>query len=379
MTIQFGSTLRHLRKEKGLTQEQLAAQLNVTFQTISNWERDESWPDLSMLPVLAGFFGVTTDALLAVDRAANEQRVQDILDAYDGHKPDTGRELLPVLKNAVGEFPLDFRLWVRYMEALLYCARGLGGGKAVAKEVREIYENIDAHCTNDAIRMGAKRLYVMHLHSLAQPLEPGGPLGRPELQQEAERILSEMPSLRTCREHIAVMVSLPGEAHLRANQEELVSLVWMIDHALCHHDVYGHAFPGEEETFAYAREIVFAHEWILRLMELVFPDGDYGKLAPRLVYSYGYLAFYSAILGEYDKAFDAMRRSAQLAAAFDTQPQVVVHTSPLVRGLPFDKSTHDRGMAARMKVLLGERYPWPAGFKEDERFEKIMAEIAQFS
>ena len=372
MTIRFGETLRNLRKGKGLTQEQLAERLNVSFQTISNWERDESWPDLSMLPVLAGFFGVTTDALLGVNEEENERQIVELIEAYDNHKPDTAREHLPKLKAALGECPLDYRLWIRYMEAKLYCARGLEGGKAVAKEIREIYANIDAHCTNDAIRMGAKRLFVMHLHSLAQPLEPGGPLGRPELQQEAERILSEMPNLRACREHVATMVSLPGEDHLRAVQEELVSLVWMIDHALCHHDVYGHAFPGEEATFAHAREIVFAHEWILRLMELVFPDGDYGKLAPRLVYSYGYLAFYSAILGEYDKAFDAIRRSARLAAAFETQPQVVVHTSPLLRGLPFDKSTHDRGMAERMKVLFGERYPWPEGFREDERFGQVM-------
>ena len=373
MNIRFGESLRRLRRAKGLTQEQLAARLNVSFQTISNWERDESWPDLSMLPVLAGFFGVTTDDLLGVDKAANERRVQDILDAYDAHKPDSAREYLPVLKAAVGEYPLDFRLWVRYMECLLYCGgSGLKFPQETHREARAIYENIDAHCTNDRIRMWAKRLFVMHLHSLAQPLEPGGPLGRPDLQAEAEAILGEMPDLRACREHVATMVSLPGENHLRANQEELVSLVWMINHAICHHDVYGHAFPGEEATFAHARDIVFAHEWILRLMALVFPDGDYGRLAPRLVYSYGYLAFYRAVLGEYDAAFDAMRSGAQLAAAFDAQPQVVVHTSPLFKGLAYDKISQDRGMAERVKELFGERWPWPEGFKEDKRFGEIL-------
>ena len=368
MTIQFGPTLRRLRKEKSLTQEQLAARLNVSFQTISNWERDESWPDLSMLPVLAGFFGVSADALLGADKAADERRVQDILDAYDAHKPDTSREHLPVLKSALAGHPTDYRLWVRYMEARLYNARGLEGGKAVAEEARAIYENIDAHCTNDRIRMWAKRLFVMHLHSLAQPLEPGGPLGQPDLQAEAESILNEMPDLRACREHVATMVSLPGEDHLRAVQSEIASLVWMLTHAICHHDIYGRAFPGEEKTFQSAKEILYAENVTLRLLDLFYPDGDYGKNTFMVIYSMGYQAFYNAVLGDFGEAFAAMRRSLEQALAFDALPRVTAHTSPLFKGLPYDKITQDRGMSARMKELFGERYPWPEAFKSDERF-----------
>jgi len=373
MTICFGESLRRLRKEKGLTQEALAARLNVSFQTISNWERDESWPDLSMLPVLAGFFGVTTDALLAVDKAANERRVQNILDAYDAHKPNTAKEHLPVLKAAASEFPTDFRLWVRYMEALLYCG---GGGlkfpRETEKEVRSIYEKIDAHCPNDRIRAWATRLFVMHLHSLARPLEPGGPLGRPDLQAEAERLLSEMPDLRACREHVATMVSLPGEDHLRAVQGEIASLLWMLTHAIAHHDVYGHTFPGEEATHQYANEILFAMDINLRLLELYYPDGDYGKNSFAMIYSMGHQAFYNAVLGKFDEAFAAMRRSLDQAVAFDALPRVTVHTSPLFKGLPYDKITQDRGMAARMKELFGERYPWPEGVREDARFGAVM-------
>ena len=375
MNIRFGESLRRLRKEKNLTQEQLAARLNVSFQTISNWERDESWPDISMLPVLAELFGVNTDTLLGMDKAKNEQRIQEIIDAYDAHKPNTANEHLPVLKSAAGEFPLDFRLWVRYMECLLYCAHGLEGGKAVAKEVRGIYENIDEHCTNDRIRIWAKRLFVMHLHSLAQPLEPGGPLGRPELQEEAERILNEMPDLRASREHVATMVSLPGEDHLRAVQSELASLLWMTTHAIGHHDVYGHAFPGEEATFKYAREILEAMDIELRLLALFYPDGDYGKNAFIVIYSLGHQAFYNAVLGNFDEAFAAMSKCAKQAIAFDALPQVTVHTSPMFKGLSYDKITQDRGMAARMKELLGERYPWPEEFKNDKRFAAALESL----
>ena len=149
MQIYFGETVRQLRREKGLTQEQLAAQLNVSFQTISKWERGENCPDLTMLPVVAAFFGVTTDGLLGVNQAENEQRVREIIALYDSRRPDVADEYLPVLKAAAAEYPLDYRLWVRYMECLLTCARGLEGGLAAEQETREIYENIVAHCTDD--------------------------------------------------------------------------------------------------------------------------------------------------------------------------------------------------------------------------------------
>ena len=226
MQIYFGETMRQLRRGKGLTQEQLAARLNVSFQTISKWERSESCPDITMLPVLAAFFGVTTDALLGVNRAENERRVRDVIAAYDSGMPACAGEYLPMLKNAAAENPLDYRLWVRYMECLLTCARGLEGGLAAEEETREIYENIDAHCTDDSVRMRAKRLFVMLLHSLGQ--------AAPERQAEAERILAEMPGLHTCREHIAIMVSMPGEGQRQACELAIAELEWLLEHARNH-------------------------------------------------------------------------------------------------------------------------------------------------
>ncbi|MCL2195009.1 MAG: helix-turn-helix domain-containing protein, partial [Oscillospiraceae bacterium] len=76
MQLYFGESVRRLRQAAGLTQEQLAQRLHVTFQTIRKWERNESYPDITMLPVLAGLFGVRVDELLGVNQAENERRVQ---------------------------------------------------------------------------------------------------------------------------------------------------------------------------------------------------------------------------------------------------------------------------------------------------------------
>ena len=60
----MGKRIADLRKQKGMTQEQLAQQLGVTAQAVSKWENDLSCPDISILPQLAEVLGVTTDELL---------------------------------------------------------------------------------------------------------------------------------------------------------------------------------------------------------------------------------------------------------------------------------------------------------------------------
>lgn len=61
---QFGQLLTELRKEKGLTQKQLAEKLYISDKAVSKWERGLSLPDISLLMPLTKIFGVTTTELL---------------------------------------------------------------------------------------------------------------------------------------------------------------------------------------------------------------------------------------------------------------------------------------------------------------------------
>ena len=62
----LGKRIAALRKEKGLTQEQLAEKVGVSAQAVSKWENDVSCPDITLLPLLADILGVTVDELLGV-------------------------------------------------------------------------------------------------------------------------------------------------------------------------------------------------------------------------------------------------------------------------------------------------------------------------
>lgn len=65
----FGERLAALRKERGMSQEELAEKLQLTRQTISKWETGASTPDLELLIQLAEVFDVSVDSLLGVKKA----------------------------------------------------------------------------------------------------------------------------------------------------------------------------------------------------------------------------------------------------------------------------------------------------------------------
>lgn len=61
----FAANLQKFRKQRGLTQEELAKKLGVTFQSVSKWENAKAAPDIFLLPTMAGVFGCTIDQLFS--------------------------------------------------------------------------------------------------------------------------------------------------------------------------------------------------------------------------------------------------------------------------------------------------------------------------
>ncbi len=75
MTLETAARLTALRKEKGLSQEELAERLGVSRQAVSKWERAESSPDTDNLIALARLYGVTLDELICCPAAPDPDRV----------------------------------------------------------------------------------------------------------------------------------------------------------------------------------------------------------------------------------------------------------------------------------------------------------------
>ena len=72
--IKIGTFLKLLRKEKNLTQEQLAEQLGVSNRTVSRWENGNNMPDISLLSEIAEFYDVSIPELIYGERKSENMR-----------------------------------------------------------------------------------------------------------------------------------------------------------------------------------------------------------------------------------------------------------------------------------------------------------------
>lgn len=66
MNLLIGENIKRMRREHNLTQEEMSAHLGISFQSISKWERGDGYPDITMLPALENYFGISIDELLGM-------------------------------------------------------------------------------------------------------------------------------------------------------------------------------------------------------------------------------------------------------------------------------------------------------------------------
>lgn len=80
MKLNIGDNIRKYRKQKDMTQEQLADRLGVSYQSVSRWENGATYPDLELLPSIAEMFGITMDELMGMPDVNKEKQAEQVFD-----------------------------------------------------------------------------------------------------------------------------------------------------------------------------------------------------------------------------------------------------------------------------------------------------------
>lgn len=84
--MNFGVQIKNLRKERKLTQEQMAGQLGVSRQAVSNWENDRNLPDIEMLILMSQTFHISLDELILGGDEMNNMTEKLIHDGSEGRR-----------------------------------------------------------------------------------------------------------------------------------------------------------------------------------------------------------------------------------------------------------------------------------------------------
>ena len=118
MTI--GERIKHYRLQKQMTQEKLAAELNISFQAISKWERNESLPDVTIVARLAEILNITCDALLTENSCFTESMIDEIIceaSALDIGVHESYSQRIDLLEKALEKYPHSIRLMLELADS----------------------------------------------------------------------------------------------------------------------------------------------------------------------------------------------------------------------------------------------------------------------
>jgi len=199
--MNFGETIKKLRRQKDMTQEQLAEYLNISTQAVSRWETNSSLPDITLIPSLANIFDVSADILLGIDINNKEKRIQEIsANALKYFRDGYNDKAVEILRDGLKEYPNSYHLMFDIIQNLWI--KTTERTEEDKKEVIYFGEKILAECTDDNIRHEA-------IHWLCDVYSKIGE------NEKAEKLALKMPFAGQSRDELLTTIYTGGAMSIR--------------------------------------------------------------------------------------------------------------------------------------------------------------------
>jgi len=167
MEIRIGENIKRLRKAKSVTQEQIAEVLGISVTAVSKWERNETYPDITLLFPLAHYFEVSLDELMGYDEERVQAEIAETLRYYRSlwlTEPEKARE---VIVKAYQDYPNDYLVMHYYMWNLAGDMADNDKEMLLAhkEEFLNICDRILSGCTEETVRLNAWNMKAKLLHA----------------------------------------------------------------------------------------------------------------------------------------------------------------------------------------------------------------------
>lgn len=374
----IGKNIRRLRKERDLTQEELAEKLNVSAQAVSKWENEAGLPDISQILPLASVFGVSTDTLFGIEGVEeNDIALQIIQEAYSMEKygnPETYLQSYCRLTEALKKYPSNMILLNNCMRLGLSLSLPENEGLYASERATEIASEtirqaklIISYSKNPSDIMGAHQTLLM-LYSSAKMYD----LALSEAQEFPVR------TDYTLYSNLSRVYESMGN-YTRTNEclcsDIDYSLQALADSAMRLGKSYFH--------LKRYRDAIEAYEALLNIMNSISQDGvrpsyhDFDSGDCYLLLAQAYLA-----IGDTDLAMTNMENSIlyylNLAEIFngDEIPHKALAISPLVHETELISSISKSILKEKLreKLLSDDMKP----LRNEERFKNLYNKVQDF-
>ena len=331
MKFNLAENLRRLRKERDITQEELSSFIGVSSQAISKWERGEGYPDITFLPLIANFFGVSIDEIFGINEIyLQEKRSEILLKVRENSSNGNIEACISALREGLYNFPNDFLI----MSDLAVYLDGYGDTAEERKgnhaEAMDLYELILKFCKDNKIR--CKSLADMCLS-----------LYRNDETDKAIKLATDLPTMYNTEEAVLTEI-LSGKGRIEYCQETIQKLTYFFGKTvtcMAYSDDY-----SDENKIELLKKIIDFYE-------IVYEKDDYTFSYIRLANTYEDIAILLLKQSKIDEALEYLYKCAEYTIAFDALPISLKHNSLLVNRLEYNKQNTSKSKPEiSSKILL---------------------------
>ncbi len=292
MNLKIADAVRRLRKERKISQEELANALGVTAQAVSKWERNEGYPDITLMPNIAHFFDVSLEEVYGLMETNGNKEICEYCNRTTFANYEDG---VKIAREALEKYPNSYRLKENLAFALTGCLGQWTPPPEIWEEVIALYEDILAHCGDPELLNGA-RLHLCQAYGYTDETE------------KAMQIACDLPRIRESQEMV-MSTFLKGSRKIEHIQWTMGNLLIYYDSLL--RRLIAEDWYSEDEKITLYRKMLAIFELHAEEGEwnigLAWSDGLYEDIAECYLRK-----------GEPDNAIDALKKAAELAVREDS-------------------------------------------------------------
>jgi transcriptional regulator with XRE-family HTH domain len=323
--MNIGYNIKKLRRERDMTQEQLAEYLNISVSAISQWESEKTAPDISMLAPLANIFDVSSDTLLGIDINVKKERIEKIQkEAWNCLIASRYEEAEKILRAGIKEYPNGYTLMGTLMCALCNIARlpeSETKRKAFNEEIIALGEKILAECTDDNTRHWA----IQQLCYAYCDMD----------EHEKARLLVDKLSGRGATREYLLGHTLKGTEKFKHIQREIALDI----SSICTEILQLNSYSLDSGIAAYnSDENAALNHKVIDTINIFCEDGNFGSFSWQLNNAHFYLCEFYLNKNDYAAVKEHLKLAAKHAILFDAINRIedgaeAEFTSLLFRGL----------------------------------------------
>ena len=366
--ILLGENLKKLRKEKNLTQEQLADVLGVSPQAVSRWESGITYPDITMLPTIANYFDITLDDLVGMDKIKDESNIDKI---FDEHRINFSKgrvdKNIELLGKALKRYPKNEQLLFCYAAALASCMEK-NGQKLTENEIRQntleaikVGERLLESCTDLSLKISTIKELSFYYNRVGE-------------KEKAVTLAESLPDIWQCSTTILDNF-YTGEKRKRFLQDAILSYADALYHAVI--PLADLNYQNNELTTEERIEIIGK---CITIFEIIFEKEDFYFYSVRMSNMYRYTAAMDMLIGRHEEALSHLEAAAKYAVMNDTLPEKGTYTSLLINGLDFDSGNTAKNFTFTKCDELYNKLQWDRydAIRTEKRFTNILEKISRY-